>query len=144
MAQWNGPRPRVLVVDDDPSIVELITTRLELAGYQTAYARDGYEGMARLQEFRPGALVLDINMPRLDGFGMLRQMKQAGLTGRVATMVLTARNQPEDVQQAVALGARDYLSKPFDDQRLLTRVARLFQKARPRPASPPGDDAVLL
>ena len=68
------PCRRILVVDDEPAVLELITTRLDLAGYQTFYARDGYQGLARLAEVRPAALILDINMPRLDGFDVLKSL----------------------------------------------------------------------
>ena len=128
-------RTRILVVEDDPIVLDLITTRLDLAGYDTYFARDGAEGLARLRELRPRAMVLDLNMPRLDGFGLLRKMEMEGLS--VPTMVLTARNQPDDVKQAIALGARDFLSKPFKDEQLLHRVGRLLRKARPKPAPPP-------
>lgn len=104
---------RILVVEDDPMVLELITTRLSLAGFHTFNARDGYEGLARLKEVAPAAMILDINMPRLDGFGVLRGMKVLGIA--VPTLVLTARNQSSDVQEALKLGASDFLSKPFQD-----------------------------
>ena len=66
---------RILVAEDDPLVLELITTRLEIAGFRTFYARDGFEALAKLAELRPSAMVLDINMPRLDGFGVLKEMK---------------------------------------------------------------------
>lgn len=124
-------RTRILIVEDDPIILDLITTRLDIAGYDTYFARDGFEGLKRLHELRPSALVLDINMPRLDGFGVLRKMRQEGLN--TPTMVLTARNQPDDVKQAITLGARDFLAKPFKDEQLLQRVGRLLRKAPARP-----------
>jgi two-component system OmpR family response regulator len=125
-------RIRILTVEDDPIILDLITTRLDIAGYDTYFARDGFEGLARLHELRPSALVLDLNMPRLDGFGLLRKMRLEGLN--TPTMVLTARNQPDDVKQAITLGARDFLAKPFKDDQLLQRVGRLLRRAPARPA----------
>ena len=119
-------RARILVVDDDPFVLELLTTRLELAGYQTFSARNGYEALDRLANVSPAGMILDINMPRLDGFGVLRSMKSV-TSARIPTMVLTARNQPEDVRTALQLGAVDYLTKPFDDRQLLVRVARLLR-----------------
>ena len=98
-------RTRILIVEDDPIILDLITTRLDIAGYDTYFARDG--------------------------FGLLRKMRQEGLN--VPTMVLTARNQPDDVQQAITLGARDFLAKPFKDEQLLQRVGRLLRRAPVRP-----------
>lgn len=122
------PERRVLVVDDDPFALELILTRLTLAGYRTFTARDGKEAVERMADIRPEAMVLDINMPRLDGFGVLRHMAAAGQSQKIATMVLSARNQPQDVQTAISLGARDYLAKPFRDEQLLSRIARLLRK----------------
>jgi two-component system OmpR family response regulator len=137
-------RTRVLIVEDDPIILDLITTRLDIAGYDTYFARDGFEGLARLHELRPSALVLDLNMPRLDGFGLLRKMRLEGLN--TPTMVLTARNQPDDVKQAITLGARDFLAKPFKDEQLLQRVGRLLRKApgRPAKASLPAEDPLVV
>ncbi len=137
---------RILVVEDDPMVLELITTRLSLAGFHAFNARDGYEGLARLKEISPAAMVLDINMPRLDGFGVLKGMKVMGIA--VPTLVLTARNQSSDVQEALKLGASDFLAKPFQDQQLLARVARLLRRpaARPAPTQPPveGPPAIII
>lgn len=127
-------KARLLVVDDDPMMLELLVTRLELAGYAVATARDGVEALRRLHEYRPHGVILDINMPRLDGFGVLEQMN----TGRWPVLVLTARNQTPDVQRAISLGARDFLSKPFKDNQLLLRVARLLRKTGA------GTDAVVI
>ncbi|WP_165186133.1 response regulator transcription factor [Caulobacter soli] len=134
-------RTRILVVEDDPIVLDLITTRLDIAGYDTYFARDGFEGLKRLHELRPSALVLDLNMPRLDGFGLLRKMRLEGLN--TPTMVLTARNQPDDVQQAITLGARDFLAKPFKDEQLLQRVGRLLRRAPARPAKAPVEAECL-
>jgi two-component system OmpR family response regulator len=124
------PGRRVLVVDDDPNLLELVRTRLELAGCATHGARNGIEALAGIAEFQPEAMVLDINMPVLDGFGVLTRMRERGLTEKVRTMVLTARNNPPDVAHAIQLGARDDLSKPFKDAQLLLRVARLLVRSR--------------
>jgi DNA-binding response OmpR family regulator len=117
-------------VDDEPYLLELIHTRLELAGFETRTARNGAEALNRIADFRPEAMVLDINMPILDGFGVLAHLRSQGLSDRIPTMVLTARNAPEDVAQAIQLGAKDYLSKPFRHDALTARVGRLLQKAR--------------
>jgi len=130
----DGRSRRVLVVDDDPFLIELIMTRLAIAEYQVQGARDGVQAIDRLQDFRPEAMVLDINMPGLDGFGVLAYMKGQGLTDKVMTMVLTARNNAEDVSKAISLGAKDYLSKPFKDEQLLARVGRLLSRPKVRAA----------
>ena len=87
-----GRQRRVLVVDDEPFLLELIMTRLAIAEYNVRGARDGREALQRLADFRPEAMVLDINMPVLDGFGVLAHMRAQGLTDKTLTMVLTARN----------------------------------------------------
>jgi DNA-binding response OmpR family regulator len=123
-------RPRrVLVVDDDPFLLELIVTRLAVAGYDVRGARDGQEALKRIADFHPEAMVLDINMPVLDGFGVLAQMKALDLTEKTLTLVLTARHAAEDVARAIQLGAKDYLAKPFKDDALRQRVGRLFARA---------------
>lgn len=122
-------KSRLLVVDDDPMMLELLVTRLELAGYAVSTARDGLEALRRVHEYRPQGVILDINMPRLDGFGVLEQLN----TRRWPVLVLTARNQTSDVQKAITLGARDFLSKPFKDNQLLLRVARLLRSSGTEP-----------
>lgn len=130
MSLGEARRRRVLVVDDEPYIVELIVTRLELAGFETSTARHGAEALDRLAAFRPEAMVLDINMPVMDGFAVLANMKAQGLSDRIPTVVLTARNSGEDVAKAISLGAKDYLSKPFRDEALISRVGRLLARSR--------------
>ena len=122
---------RILAVDDDVSILELVSTRLTLAGYEVFTAKNGADALRRLNERRFEAMVLDLNMPTMDGFGVLERTANLG-RARPPTLVLTASHAVADVERAVRLGARDYLSKPFDDQQLLRRVARLF-RVQPAP-----------
>ena len=121
----NAPR-RMLVVDDDVSILELVSTRLTLAGHMVLTARNGREALRRLTERRFDGMVLDLNMPKMDGFAVLECMADLAHPSP-PTLVLTASHNAADVQRAVRLGARDYLSKPFEDRQLLMRVARLFR-----------------
>lgn len=127
----NRTPARVLVVDDDRSILDLVVTRLQIAGYRTAFARDGAAALDAVRVAAPHAMVLDLNMPGIDGFDVLRRLKELGLP-TPPTLVLTARNAPRDVSEIIRLGARDYLTKPFRDQDLLARVARLLRH-RPAP-----------
>lgn len=129
---------RLLVVDDEPMILELLTTRLTLAGYKVLRARGGGEALAMATHERLNGMLLDINMPGLDGFGVLEALRRHGTLQTLPVMVLTARNQGEDVKRAITLGARDFLTKPFNDRQLLTRVARLT--APPRRVPPPPTD----
>ncbi|MGC1305558.1 MAG: response regulator [Caulobacteraceae bacterium] len=123
---------KVLVAEDDTAIRELIQTQLRLAGYETFSAHNGREALDRVRDWRPQAMLLDINMPVLDGFGVLEELKTADPERRVAVMVLTARHSGEDVRRAIALGAKDFLRKPFTHTDLVNRVRRLL---RPRPSA---------
>lgn len=125
------PRKRVLIIEDDPQIADLIATRLELAGLRTSIARNGRDGLTRAADLKPDAIVLDINMPIMDGFGVLTEMRASPLLRAIPTLVLTARNKPEDVAHAIGLGAKDFLTKPFNDKDLIRRVARLLGPRRP-------------
>ena len=122
-----APR-RILVVDDDESIVDLISTRLIIGGYKVATANDGFEALRGLTDLKPDAMILDINMPGLDGFGVLKHMRKPDAHAP-PTLVLTARHNAGDVERAILLGAKDYLAKPFDDRMLLARVSRLLRGA---------------
>lgn len=138
--------PHVLIVDDDEQIRDLLRTRLELDGLHTVCANDGIEGMISLTSHRPAAMLLDVSMPRMDGFQMLEALKR---TRRIPppTLMLTARNAAEDVRRAISLGAKDYLAKPFNDQMLLRRVRRLLRPPTPAlqtsPEHPGGDELYL-
>lgn len=133
--------PVVFVAEDDAGVRELVRTRLENAGYHTRWAGNGHDAYEQCRRARPDAIVLDVNMPGLDGFGLLERWRRVG--GELPpTLMLTARHCAEDVRRALALGARDFLTKPFDDQKLLTRVARLLRPVKP--VSVPGPDSVWL
>ena len=119
---------RILIVEDDRNVAELIEARLGVLGLQTRVAPDGAAALHRIHDFRPEAMILDLNMPVLDGFGVLRELGPDHLS-RLPTLVLTARHRAEDVKLAISLGARDYLAKPFDQAQFLGRVGRLFRKA---------------
>ena len=127
MHAWdNARRPRILVVDDDAAIVEVLCMRLDLMGLDPKTASNGRQALERIKDVNPAAMILDINMPQLDGFGVLTHLGLEG-TRRLPILVLTARNQPEDVRRAITLGARDYLSKPFDQMKLVARITRLMR-----------------
>jgi DNA-binding response OmpR family regulator len=124
---------KILIAEDDPGVLDLLTTRLELAGYRTFGARDGHRALEALSNFQPDAMILDLNMPHLDGFGVLTELNRRPSQKQPPTLVLTARNAAADVQRCLSLGAKDYLAKPFNDAVLVARVARLV-RTRQRPA----------
>lgn len=122
---------RVVVAEDDEAVLDLVRTRLELAGFAVSYARDGYRALEVIDAVRPAALVLDLNMPRLDGFGVLAALQERRTRTSPATLVLTARHAADDVRRCLSLGAKDFLAKPFNERDLIARVSRLV---RPRSA----------
>jgi DNA-binding response OmpR family regulator len=140
MPLHEGRKPRIFVAEDDRAVLDLILTRLTLAGYETAYGRDGWEALSGITAYRPAAIILDINMPNLDGFGVLERLRKMNPPSLTPVMVLTARHAPDDVRQALSLGARDFLAKPFEDAQLLARIARLL---RPRPKLEPNHEVLL-
>jgi DNA-binding response OmpR family regulator len=135
---------KILIVEDDPSVLDLLTTRLELAGYRTACAKDGYRALEALSGVQPDAIVLDLNMPNLDGFGVLAALNKRPLNKQPPIIVLTARNAVDDVRRCLSLGAKDYLAKPFNEAQLLTRVARLLRGAALAPTKVIADTGDLL
>lgn len=140
MGQLDRNSTRIFVADDDRAILDLITTRLALAGYHTMQARDGWEALEGIYASRPAAVVLDIGMPRLDGLGVLRHLRKMPNFARLPVMMVTARNTPMEVRSAMELGARDFLAKPFEDAQLLSRVARMLR----RRSTPQQKDPVIL
>lgn len=119
------PRHLILVAEDDHDVRELIRTRLTAAGFDVHTAHNGAEALARVSTMKPNAMVLDINMPEVDGFSVLAELKARGCLFPV--LVLTARHAADDVRRAVSLGAKDYLTKPFTEAQLQARVARLLR-----------------
>jgi two-component system OmpR family response regulator len=134
--------PRILIAEDDDAILDLLVTRLRIAGYHTAQEKDGVAALEAIRRAPPNACILDVNMPRLDGFQVLRRLKADPLTAHVPVLILTARRGPDDIKTAIRLGATDYLSKPFNDEQLLARVARLLRRRSPPPPEP--SNVVLL
>jgi CheY-like chemotaxis protein len=129
---------RILVAEDDAGARELVRTRLAAAGYDTHTAHNGVEALQRVRSLRPAGMVLDINMPGMDGFAVLEAIRDDVNLRNTRVLVLTARHASEDVKRAMSLGAKDYLAKPFNEQQLIARIARLLR------APPPGDPNVLL
>ena len=118
------PLRRVLVVDDDPSLRQLLQRLLEREGYQVACAQDGEEALSLLHAAAPPELMLlDLHMPRRSGLDVLKAM--AELPARPRTLMLSAQARDADVVRALERGAADFVAKPFSTATLLARLARL-------------------
>ena len=115
----------ILIVDDDVELVGLLRFALTGGGYNVTVAFDGEQALARLQEAVPDLVILDVNLPHLDGFQVLAQLRK---TSQVPVMMLTVRNAEEDEVRGLDLGADDYLKKPFSPRALLARVRSLLRR----------------
>ena len=118
--------PRVLLIDDDPSLLDVLGLSFEDAGYQVETARDGREGLERIRETTPDVVVSDIAMPRVDGFALCRAVREAG--NLVPLVLLTSRDSEIDEALGLELGADDFVTKPFSTRVLLARVGALVRR----------------
>jgi DNA-binding response OmpR family regulator len=116
----------VLVADDDEDILELVSFRLERAGYEVLLARDGTSALAMAQERKPDLAVLDVMMPGLNGYEVTQRLRAEPATAQIPVILLTARVQETDVDRGFEAGADDYLRKPFSPQELRARVQAIL------------------
>jgi two-component system OmpR family response regulator len=127
---------RLLVVDDEPNIVELLSASLRYAGFEVSSARSGREAVDRIRETRPDLVVLDVMMPGVDGFSVLRQLRGNGID--VPVLFLTAKDAGEDRVAGLTLGADDYVTKPFSLAEVIARIHAILRrtgKGNGRPAA---------
>ena len=120
-------KKRILVVDDEKHIVRLVQLNLERAGYEVITAYDGLEALEKVQSEHPDMIVLDVMMPRLDGFETLRRLRANPETAEIPVIMLTAKSQEQDIFTGWQSGADCYLTKPFNPMELLTFVKRIFE-----------------
>jgi len=125
-----APRTRVLVIDDDPVILELLRINFEIEGFEVISACDGQEGLRRAGVDHPDVILSDIMMPRLDGLQLLARLRGDPATADVPVVLLSAKAQRAEVDRGMALGADDYVTKPFDPLELLDRVNAAMDKRR--------------
>lgn len=118
----------VLVADDDPIILGLVVYRLENSGYRVITAADGEEALQLALAKRPALAVVDVMMPKLDGYELTRRLRSHDDTRDMPIILLTARVQEADVDQGFEAGADDYLRKPFSPQELRSRVHALLAR----------------
>ena len=133
---------KILAVDDDLELLRLIAFALRQSGYLVVEAQDGPSALGAFETERPDLVILDVNMPRLNGFEVLKRIRAGGSPTPV--MMLTVRSAEEDQVRGLDLGADDYLAKPFSPRTLLARVRALLRRAgveRPAPLS--SGDMVL-
>ena len=120
--------PVVLVVDDEPDLVELLEYALETAGFTVLTAGDGVAGLALAEAEKPDLIVVDIMMPRMDGVALTEQLRERAALRLTPILMLTARNEERDEIQGLDAGADDYLTKPVSPKRFVSRVKALLRR----------------
>jgi len=123
---------RILLVEDNPDLAYGLRNNLEIEGYEVEVAADGRRGLERAAESPPALIILDLMLPGLDGFRVLRGLREGGHA--MPVLVLTARGREADKVRALKLGADDYVTKPFGLLELLARVEALLRRSRARTA----------
>ena len=121
--------PRVLVVDDDDVIRQLISVNLELEGFEVYTAVDGQDALDKVKDVHPDVITLDVMMPRLDGWGAAEALRADPDTKHIPVILLSARAQEADLKRGERIGVDAYLTKPFDPDELIEVVGRLASKA---------------
>lgn len=121
----------ILAVDDERYIRRLVEVNLQRAGYRVSTAEDGQEALERIQSERPDMVVLDVMMPRQDGFAVLKTLKSDPSTADIPIVMLTAKAQDADIFRGWQSGADCYLTKPFNPMELLAFVKRIFETLNP-------------
>jgi two-component system phosphate regulon response regulator PhoB len=119
---------RILVVDDEPDITALVAYHLARAGYRVSTAANGQDALKAAREERPDVVVLDLMLPGVSGYDVLRDLRQRQDTRDVGVILLTARREEADRIKGLSYGADDYLTKPFSPQELTLRVAALLRR----------------
>lgn len=132
MTETLDHRDRVLVVDDEPDIVALCAFHLGKAGYSVSTAETGTGALERARQDRPALIVLDLMLPDIGGFDVLRILRADDSTRDSAVLLLTARKEESDRIRGLTLGADDYLTKPFSPQELVLRVAAILRRISQR------------
>lgn len=126
MASSSAPEARLLVVDDEPNIRELLSTSLRFAGFEVHTAEDGHSALAIAEKVRPDLLVLDVMMPGLDGFGVTRRLRERGRDTPV--LFLTAKDDVSDRINGLTVGGDDYVTKPFSLEEVVARIRAILRR----------------
>jgi len=124
--------PRILIADDNPQGVELLEAYLAETGYDLAIATDGEETLARVSDWKPDLILLDVMMPKISGFEVCKRLRSNPATRDIAIMMVTALDQNADIDRAVDAGTEDFLSKPINKTELLLRVRALLHARHQR------------
>lgn len=120
-------KKRILVVDDEKDLVEMLTIRLEANDYEVFVAYDGQEGLDKARALKPDLIILDLMLPKLDGYKVCRMLKFDEKYKQIPIILFSARAQESDVRLGKEVGADDYLTKPFEPEILLAKIKELIK-----------------
>ena len=126
------PEATILIVDDEPTNVDMLSQELDEEGYKLLTAYDGEEALIKVQEHQPDLILLDVMMPKVDGFTVCRILKGSGKTILIPVILLTALRAHEDRVRGIEAGADDFISKPFDRDELLAKIRSLLRQKKHR------------
>ncbi len=138
---------KILLVEDELNLRELVKARLEENGYEVTVAGDGYQAIFQARRVKPDLIILDLMIPRLDGYTVCRTLKASSDLATVPIIMFTARSSPDDMRRGMDMGADAYVTKPFDPATLLAKIEELLkpkttvQEEPPSPSSPAPSDA---
>ena len=128
------PEAQLLVVEDEPNILELLAASLRYAGFEVISASAGTEAVQAAQRYRPDLIVLDVMLPDMDGFDVVRRLRGGG--DRIPVVFLTARDAMDDKIRGLTLGGDDYVTKPFSLEEVIARIRAVLRRTRGDGAEP--------
>ncbi len=120
---------KVLIAEDEPAVAENLEALLRAKGYETKWVADGAQAVASAKRDRPDVMLLDIMLPKMDGFDVCRLLRADPVTQKVKIIVVTGLGRMGDVETAFASGATDYIIKPFDSERLFKKIEKVLQQS---------------
>ena len=139
----NRPR-KILVVDDEPDIVEMIAFNLGNEGFSVLRAGDGEQALEAIRRDQPHLVVLDLLLPRLGGLDVCRAVRRNEATEHLPIIMLTAKSDPVERILGLEIGADDYVIKPFHVRELVARIRAVLRRSEERPSPPPGEETLTI
>jgi two-component system phosphate regulon response regulator PhoB len=126
-------RGKILIVEDDRDIVEMVEYNLKQEGYSTIHTYDGEKGIELAEEERPDLIILDLMLPAIDGFEVCKALKQQQSISRIPIIILSAKSRETDKVVGLELGADDYITKPFSPRELIARIRAVLRRHKEQP-----------
>lgn len=123
----NLKKKRILIVDDEPTIIEMVQIRLEVAGFDVLSAENGQEGLEKVRREKPDLVILDIMMPKMNGYQVCRELKKDEATKKIPVILFSAKSQESDKFWGEECGADAYILKPYEIEELLAKIHHLLK-----------------